>query len=358
MHIRLEFAIGLLFVASTAKAAVPNAFSVQGVLRDNMGKLQSMMVNVTVSLYDAQTNGNKLGGPYGPNPVMANNGLLTLSITDPNLQTGLSGASQVWLEMTVGSDTFARQPVAPQLFALLCGTADVAMKLPGVTVSNGNVGLGTTAPKALLHLEGQAGRESGVQLSFGDYQHYLYVRSNLGNVLVIDANGDTDVNSKNGSGVIAFYTGQGSNIGGTGASTEKMRISANGNVGIGTGDPSYALDVPNGQVHAQNVTTTSDIRLKTDIHTLENALAGVAALRGVRFKWKKDGQPSIGVVAQELQKVYPELVSTAADGTKSVQYGNLSAVLIEAVKQLRNENAALKARLDSIEARIDRRAAR
>jgi hypothetical protein len=113
-------------------------------------------------------------------------------------------------------------------------------------------------------------------------------------------------------------------------------------------NPQFALDVPNGQVHAQNVTITSDIRLKTDVHALENALAAVAELRGVRFKWKKGGKPSVGVIAQELEKVYPELVSTAPDGTKSVDYGNLSGVLIEAIKELGTKNAALAAKLDNV----------
>src|SRR3954471_22233941 len=129
-----------LLVASSVYAAVPSAFSVQGVLRDSTGQLQTMAVTVTVSLFDAQSGGNKLAGPF-TSSVMATNGLFTYPITDANLQTELSSASQVWLEVTAGGDTFARQLVNPQLFALQCGTADVAKGLPNVTVSGGKVGI-------------------------------------------------------------------------------------------------------------------------------------------------------------------------------------------------------------------------
>src|SRR5437016_2015264 len=118
--------VSFLFAAMTARAAVPSAFSVEGVLRDASGQLQSMMANVTVALFDAETAGNKLAGPYGPRMVMATSGLFTVPIQDPALTTELAGNSQVWLEVTVGNDTFPRQPVESQLFALICGTADVA----------------------------------------------------------------------------------------------------------------------------------------------------------------------------------------------------------------------------------------
>src|SRR6266545_3488220 len=111
MRVGLWFWLGLLLLASPARANVPSAFSVQGVLRDNTGKLQSMMVNVSVSLFDAPALGNKIAGPYGPTAVMATNGLFTLPISDANLQTELGGAAQVWLEVTIGNDTFARQQV-------------------------------------------------------------------------------------------------------------------------------------------------------------------------------------------------------------------------------------------------------
>src|SRR5690348_8650557 len=118
--------LSLLLLASRARAGAPSAISVQGVLRDDQGKLQSMSVNVVVTLYDAQQGGNKLAGPYGPTSVMANNGLFTLSVKDDNLPTALGAATEVWMEVAVGNDTFARQQVSSQLFALVCKNAENA----------------------------------------------------------------------------------------------------------------------------------------------------------------------------------------------------------------------------------------
>ena len=86
-----------------------------------------------------------------------------------------------------------------------------------------------------------------------------------------------------------------------------------------------------------DITAFSDERLKTDIKTIESGLDKVSKMRGVTFK--RDGKLNSGVIAQELEKIAPELVKTADDemGTKSVAYGNMVAYLIEAVKELKVE---------------------
>lgn len=83
-----------------------------------------------------------------------------------------------------------------------------------------------------------------------------------------------------------------------------------------------------------NVTAYSDERLKSNIETIENGLEKVEKLRGVTYT--RDERDNIGVIAQEVEKVLPDIVLTADDmmGTKSVDYGRITAVLIEAVKEL------------------------
>ena len=83
-----------------------------------------------------------------------------------------------------------------------------------------------------------------------------------------------------------------------------------------------------------NVTAFSDERLKDNIETIENGLSKVEQLRGVTYT--RDEKKNIGVIAQEVEKILPEVVLTADDemGTKSVDYSRLTAVLIEAVKDL------------------------
>jgi hypothetical protein len=78
-----------------------------------------------------------------------------------------------------------------------------------------------------------------------------------------------------------------------------------------------------------DVTAYSDARLKTNIRTIDNALSKVEQLRGVYFD--KDGKASTGIIAQEIEHVLPEVV---IDGEfKSVAYGNIVGLLIEAIKE-------------------------
>lgn len=91
-----------------------------------------------------------------------------------------------------------------------------------------------------------------------------------------------------------------------------------------------------------NVGAYSDERLKTNIRTVDNALDKVSSMRGVYFD--RDGRASVGVIAQEIVKVLPEVVPEVKnDGDYlSVSYGNIIGVLIEAIKELRAEVEKLK----------------
>ncbi|MCF7835729.1 MAG: tail fiber domain-containing protein [Candidatus Marinimicrobia bacterium] len=92
---------------------------------------------------------------------------------------------------------------------------------------------------------------------------------------------------------------------------------------------------------------SSDIRLKKDITKLDNSLEKILQLEGVSFKWKdseiQGDKTNLGLIAQDVEKVYPELVITDEEtGLKSVQYGNLIAPLIEAVKEQQKQIEELK----------------
>jgi hypothetical protein len=96
-------------------------------------------------------------------------------------------------------------------------------------------------------------------------------------------------------------------------------------------------------VQAQDFNSTSDERIKENIETFDNALDTINSLRGVNFTWKNSQEPSIGVIAQELQQVLPQLVK---DGEiKSVNYNGLIGVLVEAIKELSSEVQELKTKL-------------
>ncbi len=132
--------------------------------------------------------------------------------------------------------------------------------------------------------------------------------------------------------------------------------SIRGKVGIGAASPDVKLQVgENGDgstVKASIFLYSSDARFKTDIATLSDALSKVLKLRGVSFNWKTTGASDVGVVAQEVERVFPELVSTDSRGTKSVEYGHLVAPLIEAIKAQQKQIESLEARIRALESKV------
>ena len=118
------------------------------------------------------------------------------------------------------------------------------------------------------------------------------------------------------------------------------------------------LDV-DGDVVAYSTVTSSDRKLKTDIETLDNASEKVSALRGVSFTWnhgKKAGKKDIGLIAQEVEEVVPEIVgeSELLDGTmaKHVDYPKVVALLIEAHKEQQEVISQLEERIIDLENRL------
>ena len=100
-------------------------------------------------------------------------------------------------------------------------------------------------------------------------------------------------------------------------------------------------------VNATNFNSTSDATLKTNVETLTGSLDAVKSLRGVSFDWLENGGSEIGVIAQEVEDVLPDVVNTNEDGIKSVKYGNMVAVLIEAMKEQQAQIDELKTQLNS-----------
>ncbi|MEX0812757.1 MAG: tail fiber domain-containing protein [Chitinophagales bacterium] len=126
------------------------------------------------------------------------------------------------------------------------------------------------------------------------------------------------------------------------------------NVGIGTANPSQKLDVQGGLVvdnlndggtSALWVTRHGAESGLKDFQKLENALEKVLQINGMYYNWKADEYPEmqlsdkkqLGLIAQEIQKVLPEIVDEDEDGYLSVEYGHLTPLLIEAVKELSDE---------------------
>ena len=148
-----------------------------------------------------------------------------------------------------------------------------------------------------------------------------------------------------GTGYISGITTLGSNVLVTGslgvatvAPTSKLHVVGNAYISSNTSIGGEAT-ISGNVTASQNITAYSDIRLKDNIRTIPDALNLVQQLRGVFFD--KDGSAGVGVIAQEVEKVLPEVVLD--NGTyKSVAYGNIIGVLIEAIKELNNKIEDMK----------------
>jgi hypothetical protein len=98
-----------------------------------------------------------------------------------------------------------------------------------------------------------------------------------------------------------------------------------------------------GAVSGTTLNATSDVSKKHNVQPITDAQHILAALNGVRFDWNEDDTPSAGLIAQEVERVMPELVTTNTHGTKQLNYNGIVAVLVEEVKALRAQVHALAA---------------
>ncbi len=198
-----------------------------------------------------------------------------------------------------------------------------------------NVGIGTVNPTGKLEVNlvnpsGWTGNLKALKILSPDNSYYLDV-----NTYIV------------GGGNVGYQFSPNANVG--------LVLTTPGNVGIWTNIPSERLAVVGNILASGNVTANgfiynSDRNLKKNITPLSGSLEKILALSGYSFDWKSTGTKDIGVIAQEVETVFPELVHTNSEGIKSVEYGNLIAPLIEAMKTQQKEIESLKSEVASLKA--------
>jgi hypothetical protein len=112
----------------------------------------------------------------------------------------------------------------------------------------------------------------------------------------------------------------------------------------------WQLDMSGNMTVAGDVTAYSDARVKTNVQTIENALEKTLALRGVTYNRtdSEDVRTKVGVIAQEIIEVLPEVVNQDNDGMYNVSYGNITALLIEAIKEQQSQIEELKSIINGL----------
>lgn len=234
--------------------------------------------------------------------------------------------------------------------------------------NGGEVGIGTLTPDRDLHVSAPNGAQlivtrndlsTNAGETLGDIQFDSEDDSgpsNTGASAIIRGIAAEDHGNSNKGGHLAFLTQQ---IGSSNIAAERMRITSAGNVAIGATTASVKLYVAGdatitGKFNSNGIEETSDQRFKKNIVPLKGALDKVMQLQGVTYNWRADEFPKrefgsrteIGVIAQDIEKVYPELVSTDVEGYKSVQYSHMVPVLLEAIKEQQALIEHLNRRLD------------
>ncbi|MCR4328933.1 MAG: tail fiber domain-containing protein, partial [Candidatus Roizmanbacteria bacterium] len=243
--------------------------------------------------------------------------------TNPSFLIGSTGSSETMGLMTSGTEKVRITSTG------YVGIGSTAPASPLQVVSNGNTGIN------IINLtNSDAGTGASNWLQFGN--------SASADAFIVGIRGGNYTSE----GSDAFvWNRRSANLRFATNNAEKMRITSNGNIGIGDLTPDRLLDVKGNvcldlnadEACTDNTAALSDARLKENVVTLTDSLDAVLKLRGVRFNWNGEYSTghaaSVGFIAQEVEKIFPELVITDTAGYKNLDYGKLTAVLAGGIQE-------------------------
>jgi hypothetical protein len=207
---------------------------------------------------------------------------------------------------------------------------------------------GNTSSNRILRLQGYDGSSSYTQFFINAATNRIYTSSTSFGInhtapdCALSVNGVVHIGN---GGNFLYMGGTAGSVSSWGSrhytSSGNHVINANSftfdNVGYGS---NWSVTFSGGNITATgNVTAYSDVRLKTNINTLTNSLEKVLSMRGVSYtRTDFDTERThIGVIAQEIEQILPEVISENENGIKSVSYGNIVGILIEAIKELKKQ---------------------
>jgi len=243
--------------------------------------------------------------------TVANDGVAIDGTNTPSIRFADAGTIKGWLSLVTSAGSMSSDASADDLVLrsnvnkILFNTNNGGAST--LAINGGNVGIGTTGPTSRLHVAASGSSDTVSAYSTGAYSAVM------GNATT--------------SGYAAWFG-----------------VSGGGTCWLGLSNTNW--------------TCGSDIRLKKDVQPISDALEKIQKINGISFLWKKGTHAksrTLGVIAQEVQKVFPEVVSRGKDGYLAVDYAVLTAPLIEAVKELKTENDTLRAQLKAQDEAFDAR---
>lgn len=358
----------LLVSSQLAWGSVPQLINFQGVLKSGGQPVSNGSHSMTFAIYDVLSGGSPLWTETQSVITTGGHFAVLLGTVTP-IPNGVFNAADRYLGITVPPDPelSPRQRLASVSFSYRVGTVDGAS---GGTI-DGSVHLASDNDESFamsrangtyafeIHRDATTGDDilrtpladnttwhNYIKVGEGRPSHatsLLYLQPEggvveVGGMVVVDGGG-LNVNG----GPLNVNGGQNLNVGGTAYFTYA----------------NFANTIyPNGTVYGGNDMWAyhffiySDERCKTEVAPLTDVLTRVERLRGVTFNWNDEPATGkqIGVIAQEVEREFPELVGTRADGYKAVDYAKLSAVLLEAIKEQQKEIEALKVSVEKMRA--------
>jgi hypothetical protein len=251
--------------------------------------------------------------------------LTNKTLTSPTINTAIIGSVGITFNGTSGTTILQASAIASGTLTLPAATDTLTGKATTDTLTNKTIAAGSNTITGLTNsnLSGSAGISN----------------ANLANATISGVALGSNLNTL----TFTDYLISGANYDGSAARTVSVAGTS-----VNTGNTLVARDVSGdftaGSITATQYTSTSDISLKKNVSTIENALKKVLSLRGVEYDRIESGEHQIGVIAQEVEKIIPEVVY--GDEIKSVAYANIVALLIEAIKEQQKEIEELKKRLN------------
>jgi len=278
--------------------------------QNNEGVLANTALgSFTVTLPSSPVVGNQVviadeNSTWGANNLIIGRNGATISNSATDLICDISGVS---IQLVYTGNTW-------DIYSQIGGNSGTAVTLDGIqTLTNKTLTTPTLNSPTLI--TPALGTPSSVVLT-----NATGTASNLtsGKITIVDENSSS-------STFYPMFTS--SNAGGLAANVSSARLTFTPSTGLLT---------------STDYNSSSDMTLKQDITPIQNPLDIISQLTGFGFTWKESKQKSFGLSAQEVEKVLPEIVRDRADGTKGINYMNLTAFLIEAIKDLKQEIQELK----------------